>query len=140
MVNNEERVLKFKEHFGKLVDNCPAFYDMIDILSKFEDKRLLHIIISKFWFIEHQRCQYWKVLPKNVKSYYRPYFRQNMMNVMMTALNRCGQIDITANMTNENGKRVWADENEYAFQFNRSNCYTFVMNVLSTYFKKNCKV
>lgn len=138
--NNEERLANFKEHFGKLVNNCKAFDDMLNELLQLEDKRLVYIIINKFWFIERQRCHYWNNLPKNVKSYYRPYFMKNMRNVMLTTLSKCGSIDITAHMINEEGRPVWADESETTYQFNKSRCYGFVLNVLSTYFKIRCKV
>lgn len=129
---NEERLTNFKEHFGKLVNNCKAFDDMLNELLQLEDKRLTYIIINKFWFIEQQRCHYWNNLPKNVKSYYRPYFMKNMRNVMITTLSKCSH--------NEEGKPVWADESETTYQFNKSRCHGFILNVLSTYFKIRCKV
>lgn len=137
---DEVRLKNFRDHFGKLVCNCKAFNDMIEIMLKLEDKRLLYYIIEKFWFIEQQRCHYWKNLPKSVKSYYRPFFRKNMQNVMRNAISRCGNMDCTTKMKGENGERLFADKCELAYQFNKSNCHTIIMNVLSTYFKVTCKV
>lgn len=136
---DKNRLLKFKRNFGELVGNCQAFNDMIFMLSNLEDKRILDIIITKFWFIEHQRCRYYNNLPENIKSYYKPYFIENMRTIMNTAINHCSHIDITTKMKDENGEYIWACDSKIAYQFNKSRCRSFILNVLSTYFKRNCK-
>ena len=51
-----------------------------------------------------------------------------------------GKAGAGALMINEEGKPVWADESETTYQFNKSRCHGFILNVLSTYFKIRCKV
>lgn len=137
---NEKILLNFREHFGKLVNNSKSFNDMIVMLSELEDKRILFYIIEKFWFIEQQRCHYWKPLPKKLKSYYRPYFRSNMVAIMTNAISYCRHMDCTTRLKDENGNWLFANDCEIACQFNKSNCDDFIRCVLSTYFKINCKV